>query len=246
MKIIAVFLSIFVLSNIFAQDIDFEKLNESYYNLNDYDFNGFSADVQFDLLDQLKKSIKDEKYLSILENISIELKFYSKDSLKILMPTIEQTENQQFNQGLAQTLNGIENTVKGFMQTWSELTLVPTFEPEKHQYNINKVSDKIEIQYEQEGSEVTTFLNDLSTIDSVYILNPSANIKIYPVYEETNLGKKIIKTIVTSINDFIEVEMDITYKDFKNIKIPFEINVLQTMQGNIQKSNFILNNIKLL
>lgn len=246
MKTISFLLSLFVVSNIFAQDIDFEKLNESYYNLNEYGFNGFSADVQFDLLDQLKKSIKDEKYLSILDNISIELKFYSKDSLEILIPTIEQTENQQFNQGLAQTLNGIENTVKGFMQTWSELSLVPTFEPEKHQYNIKKISDEIEIQYEQEGSEVTTFLNDIFTIDSVYILNPSANFKIYPAYEETKLGKKIIKTVVTSINDFIEVEMDITYKDFGNIKIPSKIYVLQTMQGNIQKSNFTFNNIKLL
>lgn len=246
MKILTILLSFIALSNIYAQEINFKKINESYYNLNEYDFNGFSADVQFDILDQLKKSIKDQKYISILDDISIELMFYSKDSLVVSKSPIAQTENQQFNLGLAQTLNGVEQTVKGFMLTWSEITLAPAFEPEKYKYNIKNIAKHIEIQHEQEGSEVTTFMNSLSTVDSVSIVNSSASIKIYPTYEGTNLGKKIIKSIRTSINNMMEVKMDITYKDFGDIKIPYRINVLQKMQGNIQEFNFTFNNIELL
>jgi hypothetical protein len=242
LKIAIALLSILFFSTHYAQEINFEKLNELYYNLNEYDFNGFSADVEFNILDQLKNSLKDEKYISILNKISMKLNFYSKDSVEFITLNVEETDNQQFNQGLAQTINGAEETVKGFLQSWAEISLTPAFEPNKFDYNIHTVSNNSKIQYTQEGSEVSIYLNN-TNIDSISFINASSEIKMYPTYETTTFDKRIIKTMVTSINNYIELKMDIIYQDFDYIKIPHLITVTQSMQGMSQELKFTLKNI---
>ena len=246
LKIAYALLSILFFSNLYAQEINFEKLNELYYNLNEYDFNGFSADVEFDLLDQLKNSLKDEKYISILNNISMKLNFYSKDSVEFITLNVDETDNQQFNQGLAQTIKGAEESVKGFLQSWAEISLTPAFEPNKFDYNIHTESNATKIQYTQEGSEVSIYLNNSTTIDSMSLINASSEIKMYPTFETTNFDKRMIKTMVTSINNLLELKMDISYQDFGYIKIPHLITVSQSMQGMSQELKFTLKNISLM
>jgi len=246
LKIAIALLSILFFSTHYAQEINFEKLNELYYNLNEYDFNGFSADVEFDILDQLKNSLKDEKYISILNNISLKLNFYSKDSIEFITLNVEETDNQQFNQGLAQTIKGAEETVKGFLQSWAEISLTPAFEPKKFDYTIHTESNDTKIQYTQEGSEVSIYLNSTTNIDSISFINASSEIKMYPTYETTTFDKRIIKTMVTSINKYLEVKMDINYQDFDKIMIPHLITVIQRMQGMSQELKFTLKNISLM
>lgn len=246
MKTIITLLALILSSNLFAQDINFDKINELYYNLNEYNFNGFSAEVEFDILEQFKKSIKGEKYISVVDNITLKIDFYSKDSIRFIASKVEETNNLQFDQGLAQAINGAEETIEGFLQSWSEITLVPAFEPEKHNYNIHTESGLTKINYEQEEADVVIYLDNMTNIDSMHFASPSAEIKIYHAYETTSFNKKIIKSIAMSINNFLYLKMDITYKDFDKIKIPQNVAVTQKMQGMSQELKFTFKNIVLL
>ena len=100
--------------SIFAQEnLDYKKINDLYYNMNDYIFNGFSANIEVDILDQLKKTIKDENNLSVLNNIILKLDFFGKDSIDFITNYVKDENNSKFSQGLNQTIDGIGGTVKG-------------------------------------------------------------------------------------------------------------------------------------
>lgn len=233
------------MTNIYAQkEINFQHLNGMYYNYNDYTFKGFSAELKLDLFDKFKETVKDEKYRSVLNNIVFKLDFFSKDSVSFRVLNADKIEDKKIDQGFTLIMRGMEQTVKGFMQTWTELTFSPLIDTSKYNYKSFTEDSVYGIESEQHSSRVKYYLTS-DDIDSVHIKNNTSDIKMYPLYEVTGDNKRIIKSFSMFINNIIEISVNINYKDFDKIKIPEVVSIKQKMPGNSQELKFSLTNIEL-
>jgi len=226
-------------------NINFPELNDLYYNIYDYNFNGFSAEVDFELIAKIKESLKDEIKIDALNKLTFSVVLYSKDSIVFNSSGIDTTGDEDFDRGLSQIIYGAEKTVKGVLLSWATSCFTPAFEPEKFVYNCSDDSSLTIVNYEREGSKVIIFLNNITNIDSIYISNKIEDIKVHPFYEKTDYNKMIIKSLVTSVNNLLEVYMEIDYRDFDKIKIPERIKVSSKTQNNFKELSFKLNNIVL-
>jgi hypothetical protein len=213
--------------------------------MNNYKFNGFSASLEVDLLEQIKKIVKDEKYLSELNKISLDIEFLGKDSINFISHHAVNTDNKDFNQQLSEAIKAFGQSVKESLSSWSAFTFSPIFEPDQYKYK-TEIQDKITIiNYQIKGKDYKRFMTNSVTIDSCWISDSSSITKMYLVFDVTPLNKRILKSIRTFYNGYMDIKIDIEYKDFDKIKIPGNIFLSVKYPNSDQHMNFKLNNIVL-
>jgi hypothetical protein len=213
--------------------------------MNDYKFNGFSANVEVDILEQFKKSITNEKSLNELNNIVLKVDFFGKDSINFITNFIENTNKIQYNKELSKIINGIGESVKGSLSTWAAFTFTPIFEPAKYNYRIAKEGKITKINYHTKESDCIEYLTNSESVDSFQVNYNSSVIKMYPVFEITPLNKRILKSNLTSFNGFTDVKIKIKYKDFDKIKIPENVSMSVKNSNMNATMNIKFNNIVL-
>jgi hypothetical protein len=235
-----------IIKTIIAQDsLDYKKINDLYYHMNDYKFNGYTANVEVDMLEQLKKSITDEKALNELNNIVLKVEFLGKDSINFLSNYIEDSDGNQSNKGVSQMIKGLGETVKGSLITWAAFTHAPVFKIDKYVYKAEVQGSKTIIRYQEHGMDCIEYLTNSVTVDSCLMSNSSSNIKMYPVYDITTFDKRILKSVQTSFNRVMDVRIDMEYQDFDKIKIPKNIFLSVKNPNSDQHLNIKFNNIVL-
>ena len=239
-------LSIFFLRNVNAQDsVNFKKLSHSFYSINNYNFNGFSANVITELPEQIKSKIK-QKYKSLVDTLSLKLDFYSKDSIIFLPLGYEQKGNGNYDPELTNVVTDDEKWIKDALQTWAKIHSLPVFfETEKYKCQVTTKENISNIKFEQDGMAITIFATDMSRVDSLYTKNGPLIVKLY--FETNYYKKQLVNSIIVLENNQLEMKMNYIYESFNEIQIPRSIILYQLLPSlnQIVKVNLVLNNIKL-
>lgn len=227
--------------------VDYEKINASYYNAKEYEFKGFTADVDASTLHELKDSTKSKEAKAIIDNLSIKLEFDADDpdNADVNIENLEKTDDDYFNQDITLATTEIDNDIKGVFSVWSKFTCIPMLRPDDFDYQISQDSEYTKCSYDNSGMEVEYYIKNSTEVDSLILHLPTSIIRIHPVFEVLATGKKLAKSITYSVHDKVFITINLEYKDFGNIMVPCTANIL-TKDGEDESGiKIYFNNIKL-
>ena len=235
-----------IIKTITAQDsLDYKNINDLYYNINNYAFNGYTANVDVDLLDLVKSTTKDEKLLSQLNHLVLKVEYFGNDSINFFSNYVEDSDDKKSNQGLSHMIRGAGETVKGSLVTWASFTYTPIFELDKYEYKAEVQGNKTIIRFQEHGMDCVEFMTNSVTVDSCWMSNSTSVIKMYPVFDITPFNKRILKSVQTNFNGLMDVRMEMEYKDYDKIKIPEGISISVKNPNSDQRIHLKFNNIVL-
>ena len=231
-----------------AQDaVDYAKINASYYNAKDYEFKGFTADVDASTLRELKDSTQNKEAQTIIDNLSVKLEFDADDpdNAEVNIDNVEKADDENFYEDLKLTTTEIDNNIKGFFSVWSKFTCVPMLRPDEIDYQVSQDGAYTICSFNDSGMEVAYYIKNSTEVDSLILNLPTSVIKVHPEFEVTSLGKKLAKSITYSVHNKVFITLDVEYKDFGNIKVPCSVNIQtkdgdDTMQMKMQFKNIVV------
>ena len=143
--------------------------------------------------------------------------------------------NEQVAGRVRKAIEGMEQTVTGFLQTWSMFMVAPPLPDIDSEYQLEDFGERYRLSYKEESATVVTSMNHEFTIDNIKVKTGEFEGSVNPHFERSHKGliligyESISKT--TSSDEPQQLSVTIGNQEAEGFTLPSTVKAIVPVNG---------------
>jgi len=218
------------------------QTNQAYYNLKSNGMAEFSCQVSPDWDAGYKEIKMDSVGRDQILPIAKQMKF-----LVAVGPSGAATVSHEIGQAspsddvadrLQKMAGGIEQMIRGFFQTWSQMMVNPPLPGTAEEYQMEEKLDGYRFTAEATKIQVAVSVSRDLIVDSIYAKTPEFEGTVHPQFERTKGGlvlRSYDATYKTQSGNAQQLSVNVQYQEIEGLKLPRTITLTMSLpQGHLE------------
>lgn len=203
------------------------QAKEAYYSLKSHGLAQFSCVVQPDW-DSLYKNIKTdaagrEQLLPILRSTHFRVLVGSDGASTVSHETDVAPPDEAIAQRVRQSVDGMEQILTGFFQTWSGFMVKSIFPDPDGQYQLEDQGDKYELTYGEGSVHVVIVMSHELAIESMRVAMPKLDATLRPEWSASRDGfllKSYQASYRNGTGEPVQLSVVVEYENVEDLELP--------------------------
>jgi hypothetical protein len=226
-----------------------EKARASYYSLKKAGFTGVSCNLvpNWKMVFVSVGVTDPDKLNDILGRLS-KVRFalaVSAEGKAAVKHNEAQADTEEQAAGFRQLLDGQEQTVTGFFETWSAFVISPAFPDAKDKYGLSQEKDQYVLSYtERSGTDIRTAMDRDYKIQSLRVVTREFDSEILPKFA-TVAGAYLLSGydatyVEPNQASKTDLHVSIENQSVEGFQFPRKVHIKGTYEGNPLENEFVL------